>query len=102
MMILSNNDNVLGLYLYNRQTMAGKPLHIRAGYCFYHSTLFVLGSVLSWAVLSRNLSLSGCNTLVRSIIALGENIINQSKNQKAISGFLPVVIDPFCSYIDFI
>merc|ERR1712212_1411530 len=27
----------LGLYLYNRQTLAGQPLHIRAGYSFYHS-----------------------------------------------------------------
>merc|ERR1719495_755242 len=58
----------LGLYLYNRHTMAGKPLHFRAAYCFYHSTMFVLGSVLGWAVIARSLN---CGPVAKSILALG-------------------------------
>merc|ERR1711997_1133270 len=58
----------LGLYLYNRQTMAGTGLHIRAGYSFYHSTIFVLGSVLAWATVARHLTSSAP---VKCLIALG-------------------------------
>ena len=36
---------------------------------FYHSSLFVLGSVLAWAVTGRWL---GGGTLVRTVLALGE------------------------------
>jgi len=56
------------LYLYNRHTLAGNPLHVRAAYSFYHSTIFVLGSVLSWAIISRSLS---CGSAVRSLVAIG-------------------------------
>eukprot|EP00092_Neocalanus_flemingeri_P027442 GFUD01029763.1.p1 GENE.GFUD01029763.1~~GFUD01029763.1.p1 ORF type:complete len:168 (+),score=39.64 GFUD01029763.1:55-558(+) len=58
----------LGLYLYNRQTMAGKPLHLRGAHCIYHSTIFVLGSVLGWAILARSLPTS---PVFRTLISLG-------------------------------
>jgi len=60
----------LGLYLYNRQTMAGQPLHIRAGYSFYHSTVFVLGSVLAWAVMTRCLH---CSHSLKCLAALASS-----------------------------
>jgi len=43
----------LTLHLYNRQTFAGQSLQNRCGYSFYHTGLFVLGSVLSWAVMAK-------------------------------------------------
>eukprot|EP00090_Calanus_glacialis_P019542 TRINITY_DN30001_c0_g1_i1.p1 TRINITY_DN30001_c0_g1~~TRINITY_DN30001_c0_g1_i1.p1 ORF type:complete len:184 (-),score=38.26 TRINITY_DN30001_c0_g1_i1:194-697(-) len=60
----------LGLYLYNRQTMAGKPLHIRGAYCIYHSSIFVLGSILGWAILARSMPSS---SVFRTMIALGSS-----------------------------
>merc|ERR1719334_1608522 len=61
----------LGLYLYNRPTLAGRPLHVRGAYSFYHSTIFVLGSVLSWAILARTFS---NNTGLKTVLTVGSSV----------------------------
>ena len=38
-------------------------------FSFYHSSLFVLGSVLSWAVIARSLT---CGPVIKTIISLGK------------------------------
>ena len=60
----------MGLYLYNRPTMAGKPLHIKGAHCVYHSTIFVLGSILGWAILARSMPRS---SVFRTLVALGSS-----------------------------
>ena len=45
-------------------------------FSFYHSSLFVLGSVLSWAVIARSLT---CGPVIKTIISLGKansNFVN--------------------------
>merc|ERR1719228_2413465 len=61
----------LGLYLYNRPTLAGNSLPIRGAYSLYYSTLFVLGSVLGWAILAR--SMSSC-PVFRSLLMVGSSV----------------------------
>jgi len=45
----------LALHLYNRPTFGGTPLVVRGAYSGFHSLLFVLGSLLAWGVLAREL-----------------------------------------------
>jgi len=45
----------LSLHIYNRQTFAGKDLVTRAGLSVYQTGMFVLGSVLGWAIVARSL-----------------------------------------------
>ncbi|XP_023324530.1 uncharacterized protein LOC111698424 [Eurytemora carolleeae] len=69
----------LSFHMYSRQTLACKDLQTRAGYSIYHSGLFVLGSVLSWAICSRSLPSS---STLRLGVAVGSSIwmLNIAKN----------------------
>jgi len=57
----------IGLHVYNRPLFAGQPLNQRALHSGYLSTLYVLGSVLGWAIMARALPKNG---FVRTIVAL--------------------------------
>jgi len=62
----------LGLYLYNRPTFGGSSLQARASYSMFHSTIFVFGSLLSWAFLARALP----NTpLIRTLLLVGSSFV---------------------------
>merc|ERR1712059_45030 len=60
----------LGLYLYNRPTLAGRPLHIRGAFSLYHSSIFVLGSVLGWAILARTVPNNSC---LKTVLIVGSS-----------------------------
>jgi hypothetical protein len=57
-----------GLHIYNRPLLAGQALDKRALHSGYLSSIYVLGSVLGWAIIARSLPQNG---FIRTIVALG-------------------------------
>jgi len=62
----------LGLYLYNRPTFGGSTLQVRAFHSVFHSTLFVFGSLLSWAFLARAFNKTSA---IRTLLIFGSSFL---------------------------